>query len=260
MRRTLGPLPFLLALVVYLVASNARLRENPLDKLLPSPVRMAAAARSLAFEPDRRSGSRLLWLDTGASLERLGIGMSCAALAGLLLGLNLGLFPGLSALLQPFVTAVSIIPPLAVLPILFIVFGVDELSKVVLIFVGTFPVITREIMLAARNIPREQIVKALTLGATQLEVVYRIVLPQLLPRLLETVRLTLGSAWLFLIASEAIAAENGLGYRIFLMRRYLAMDVILPYALWITVLGFAFDLALKYFIAWRYPWYGVEEE
>ncbi len=260
MRRILGVLPFLIAFAVYLGVSNARLRDNPMDKLLPSPVRMAESATRMAVEPDRRSGSRLLWLDTRASLKRLGLGMGCGAVLGLFLGINLGLLPGLSALMQPFVTAVSIIPPLAVLPILFIAFGVDELSKVVLIFVGTFPVITRDITLAARNIPREQIVKALTLGASELEVIYLIILPQLVPRLLETVRLNLGSAWLFLIASEAIASENGLGYRIFLMRRYLAMDVIIPYALWITALGFVFDWGLKYLIRRLYPWYSSEEE
>ncbi len=260
MRRVLGTLPFFFALLVYLAASNARLRENPMDKLLPSPAGMTEAARRMALEPDRRSGSRLLWLDTASSLKRLGMGISCGAAVGFFLGLNLGLLPGLSALLQPFVTAVSIIPPLAVLPILFIAFGVDELAKVVLIFVGTFPVITRDIMLAARNTPREQVVKALTLGASELEVVYRIVLPQLMPRLLETVRLSLGAAWLFLIASEAIAAESGLGYRIFLMRRYLAMDVILPYTAWITILGFGADLGLKQIIRRVYPWYSSEDD
>ena len=75
------------------------------------------------------------------------------------------------------------------------------------------------------------------------------------PRLLAAVRLALGAAWLFLIASEAIASTDGLGYRIFLVRRYLAMDVIIPYVLWITILGFSFDWLLLKWSAWRYPWY-----
>ncbi|MBI5210586.1 MAG: ABC transporter permease subunit [Elusimicrobia bacterium] len=244
---------------VYLGASFVRRLDNPQDKLLPSPAQMLQAGRRMAFEPDRRTGDKLLWLDTRSSLKRLAIGVSAAAAAGLLLGLNLGLLPGINVLLQPIVTMGSIIPPLALLPILFIVFGVDELSKVVLIFVGTFPVITRGIMLEARRTPREQIVKALTLGASQLEVIYRIVMPQLLPRLLEAVRLSLGGAWLFLIASEAIASESGLGYRIFLVRRYMAMDVIIPYAMWITALGFGMDWGLKKLIARLYPWYSSED-
>jgi len=171
------------------------------------------------------------------------------------LGLNMGLFPGLRASLLAFVTFLSMVPPLAILPILFISLGVDELAKVMLIFLGTFPIITRDIYLTVSRIPREQITKALTLGAGELALVYRIILPQVLPRLIDAVRLTLGAAWLFLIAAEAIASTDGLGYRIFLVRRYLAMDVILPYVLWITLLGFTMDWALRRLLRWRFSWY-----
>ena len=68
-------------------------------------------------------------------------------------------------------------------------------------------------------------------------------------------RLSLGPAWLCLIAAEAIAATEGLGYRIFLVRRYLAMDVILPYVVWITLLAFAIDFLLRRYSQWRYPWF-----
>jgi NitT/TauT family transport system permease protein len=75
-----------------------------------------------------------------------------------------------------------------------------------------------------------------------------------LPRLIGALRLSLGPAWLFLIAAEAIAATEGLGYRIFLVRRFLAMDVILPYVAWITLLAFAMDWLLarlsRRFFAW----------
>ena len=68
-------------------------------------------------------------------------------------------------------------------------------------------------------------------------------------------RLALGPAWLFLIAAEAIASESGLGYRIFLVRRYLAMDVILPYVAWITLLAFLIDLrAAPRSRAALFPW------
>jgi NitT/TauT family transport system permease protein len=94
-----------------------------------------------------------------------------------------------------------------------------------------------------------------TLGANTWQIITRLVWPQIMPRLLSSVRLSLGSAWLFLIAAEAIAATEGLGYRIFLVRRYLAMDVILPYVAWITFLAFALDFALKRYSQWRYPWF-----
>jgi len=68
-------------------------------------------------------------------------------------------------------------------------------------------------------------------------------------------RLSLGGGWLFLIAAEAIASTDGLGYRIFLVRRYLAMDVIIPYVLWITLLGFTIDWSLRRIVRSRYRWY-----
>lgn len=248
-------LPFILVIALYLAASSIRHADNPSDKLLPTPVQMVDAIDRMAFTPDRRTGDYLLWADTIASLQRLFIGVSLAALVGLLLGLNMGVFPGLSTTFAAFVTFISMIPPLAILPILFISFGVDELAKVMLIFIGIMPLITRDIFLAVKKIPREQVTKAMTLGASQLELTYRIILPQILPRLIEALRLTLGAAWLFLIAAEAIAADQGLGYRIFLVRRYLAMDVILPYVMWITLLGYVFDLLLRMLLRKAFPWY-----
>jgi NitT/TauT family transport system permease protein len=155
----------------------------------------------------------------------------------------------------PFLTIVALVPPLSILPILFIALGVEEFSKNTLIFIGVFPLIARDILLATEQIPRENLVKAMTLGASPLGVTYRVVMPQMIPRLIDTVRLALGGAWLFLIAAEAIASTEGLGYRIFLVRRYLAMDVILPYVAWITFLGFSIDWLLKTWLRRRFGWY-----
>lgn len=254
-RVSLAVLPFILMVVLYLVFSHERHVENESDKVLPTFAQMAAAVDRMAFSEDPRTGTHLMLQDTLASLGRLALGLSLASLVGLWLGLNMGVFPGFKELSTSFVTFVSMIPPLSILPILFISFGVDELAKVMLIFIGIFPVLTRDIQLAVQRIPREQITKALTLGASNVSLTYRIILPQILPRLVEALRLSLGAAWLFLIAAEAIAAEQGLGYRIFLVRRYLAMDVILPYVLWITLLGYTIDLLLRWLLRFCFPWY-----
>jgi NitT/TauT family transport system permease protein len=254
LRWFLGAVPLVILVVLYLGVSHVRLANNPGDKLTPSVAGMARAVKMMAFTQDSRTGGYLMLDDTISSLRRLFIGVGAAAVVGLFLGLNMGMLPGMGALGAPAVTFLSIVPPLAILPILFIIFGVGELGKVMLIFLGGVFTITRDVEYATRAIPREQTVKALTLGGSQLEVIYRVVLPQILPRLLVAVRLSLGTAWLFLIASEAIAASDGLGYRIFLVRRYLSMDIIIPYVLWITFLGFALDTALRFFVRWRYPW------
>ncbi len=253
-RWLLALLPLILLALVYGIASSARLADNPDDKLLPGLTQMVDAMVRMAFEADKRSGDYLLWSDTAASLVRLGLGLGVAALVGLVFGVAAGVFPLLSAPLSPLMTVFSMIPPLAVLPILFIVFGLDELSKVMLIVIGVAPILARDLEQRAREIPQELCVKAQTLGANSWTLVLRVVLPQLLSRLLVSLRLMLGSAWLFLISAEAISATAGLGYRIFLVRRYLAMDVILPYVVWITLLAWLMDWGLRGLNRWLFPW------
>ena len=251
----LGLLPIVLLVLAYWLASDARLAENPNDKLMPAFSSFVDAIDRLAFEPNKRSGEYLFWNDTAASLQRIAIGVALSALIGLVFGIITGLLPLVRAGLSPLVTILALIPPMAILPILFIVFGLGELSKVMLIVIGITPFIIRDLQGRVLEIPQEILIKAQTLGANTWQIVLRVVLPQVLPRLLDAVRLSLGSAWLFLIAAEAIAATEGLGYRIFLVRRYMSMDIILPYVAWIAVLAFAMDWSLKTLSRWLFPWY-----
>jgi NitT/TauT family transport system permease protein len=254
----LSMLPFILVICAYLFYSHARLIDNPGDKLLPAPATIASTMHRYAFEEDERSGERIFWTDTGASLERLLAGLAVSAVLGLCLGLAIGVVPYLRVTLAPFVAAVSLIPPLAILPVLFIVVGLGELAKITLIIIGVAPIIVRDLAMRTAELPSEQIIKAQTLGASTWQLVIRVVLPQMWPRLIDALRLTLGSAWLFLIAAEAIASTEGLGYRIFLVRRYLAMDVILPYVAWITLLAFTMDWLLRTLRARAFAWATVQ--
>lgn len=251
----LTALPFILSIAIYFAASQIRHADNPGDKILPTFTQMGEAVYKMAFEIDPRTGERLMLTDTLSSMKRIFIGMIAASLIGLIIGLNMGLFPGVEALSSVFITFISIIPPLSILPIIFITLGVDEFAKIMLIFIGTFPLICRDIYLTVKKIPQEQITKSLTLGASQFQTTYGIIMPQVIPRLIDTTRLSFGAAWLFLIAAEAIVSDSGLGYRIFLVRRYLAMDIIIPYVFLITFLGFAIDWSLKKLVARRYSWY-----
>jgi NitT/TauT family transport system permease protein len=253
-RVLLALIPFFLIALVYVVGSAERRAVNPDDKLLPPVTEMVETTTTLAFRPDRRSGEIVLWVDTAASLQRLFIGLAIATAIGLALGLAIGLVPFVGATFGSLIAVLSMIPPMAVLPILFIVFGLGELSKVVLIVFGVAPCIVRDLALAVGKLPTEQLVKAQSLGASTWQIALRVVLPQIMPRLIESVRLMLGPAFLFLISAEAIAADVGLGYRIFLMRRYLAMDVILPYVAWITLLAYLMDYALASIARRSFPW------
>ncbi|WP_299316530.1 ABC transporter permease [uncultured Halomonas sp.] len=258
-RWLLGLLPFVLLAMVYLSLSNARLAENPNDRLLPAPATMAQSFHHLATAENVRTGQVTLWADTFASLERLLIGVTISALIGLSVGLLNGGLPLIRAKLSPLVTVVSLIPPMAILPILFIAFGTGEAAKIALIVIGVTPFLIRDLQGHALRLPDEQLIKAQTLGGSSWQILVRVLLPQLTPRLLNATRLALGTAWLFLIAAEAIASQEGLGYRIFLVRRYLSMDVILPYVAWITFLAFLLDQALAWTSRLAFPWYHAGE-
>lgn len=250
----LGLLPILALVMVYLLVASARHADNPRDKITPIPSAMAAAVHTMAFEVDPRTGEVPLVADTKASLRRLGIAIAFAAATTLVLGLGIGLLPYVRAGLGPLVAAISVIPPIAVLPVLFIVFGLGETAKIVLIFVGVTPVMIRDLSSHVAGIPEEQIVKAQTLGASTWLTLIRVALPQAMPRLIDSLRLALCPAWVYLISAEAIAADVGLGYRIFLVRRYLAMDIILPYVVWISLLAVIMDFALLSWSRAAYPW------
>jgi NitT/TauT family transport system permease protein len=253
----LAALPFALTCGAYLLFSHLRLAENPNDKLLPAFGSMVEAVGNLAFHPDPRTGVYIFWADTAASLQRLLVALAISTAAAVVLGVAMGLLPLMGALLGPFVSVVSMAPPLALLPILFIVMGLGEASKIALIVIGSLPFLVRDLALRVSELPREQFLKAQTLGASTWQIALRVVLPQMLPRLVDALRLTLGPAWLFLIAAEAIASDSGLGYRIFLVRRYLAMDVILPYVAWITLLAFLSDAALRWVQTRAFPWFAA---
>jgi NitT/TauT family transport system permease protein len=250
----LGLLPFVLMAILYGVNSAQRLHENPDDRLLPSFTQLVQGVKMIAVDEDPRTGDIILWADTEASLKRIGWAVGASALIGLLFGVVAGMLPYVRALTSPTVTTLSLIPPMAILPILFVAFGLDEFAKVMLIIIGIAPLLIRDLQARVMEIPAEMLIKAQSLGASSWQVALRVVLPQVLPRLIDGVRLALGPAWLFLISAEAIAAEQGLGYRIFLIRRYMSMDIILPYVLWITLLAFAADRLLYLLNRRCFPW------
>ncbi|MCP4655811.1 MAG: ABC transporter permease subunit [bacterium] len=243
---------FLLCIGAYLVTAHVRHQENPQDKLVPTLSKMAEGFYRTAFEPDRK-GEYRLWVDTLASGKRFLISLALIVFA-VLLGLHMGVLPYVEKLLLRFVLFFDKIPALAVLPILFIIFGLGEVSKLALIVIGVFPTIILDTYLRAQALPREQITKGLTLGATDFEVIFNIVMPQILPEVLDTIRLNFKAIILFLIAGESLAAAAGLGYRIFVVRRYIAMDIIIPYVIWMSLLALLADLAVRLWIRWRYRW------
>ena len=125
--------PFVLLALAYALGSAARLADNPSDKLLPALATLVDTINRMAFQPDVRTGELLLWTDTWSSLGRLFAGLGISTAIALGFGMAIGMFPFVRAFLAPFFAAISMVPPLALLPILFIVMGLGETSKITLI-------------------------------------------------------------------------------------------------------------------------------
>lgn len=252
---------------LYLYTAAARHRENPEDRVTPTIGQMirgmSGAATTASADDDaqtqpaslvQRFSTSMLWKDTVATGRRFFYSMALLFPA-VLLGLHMGLFPHVGAFFLRFVLFFDKIIALSLLPILFIAFGIDELSKIMLIVIGVTPTIILDTFNLARAVPGEQVVKAFTLGAGDFDVAYRVVLKQIWPRVLNSIRLNLKAVMLFLFAGEMIASTDGLAYRIALLRRHMGMDVIIPYVLWVALLLFLVDLTMRVVNRKLHPWF-----
>jgi NitT/TauT family transport system permease protein len=251
---TLSWFLFVAGIAAYFVAAQQRHRENPDDRVMPTLTQMTEAFREAAAKPAEGDERSMLMTDTLATGRRFLISVALL-LPAVLLGLHMAMFPYFGAFFLRFFQFFDKIVALSLLPILFIVFGIDELSKIMLIVIGVAPTIILDTVNLAKSVPREQIVKGFTLGAGDFAITYRIVLKQIFPRVLNSIRLNLKAVMLFLFAGEMIASTDGLAYRIALLRRHMGMDTILPYVLWVALLLFAVDLGMSTLNKKLHPWF-----
>jgi len=258
---------FAAGIAAYFQVSIARHKENPEDRVMPTVGQMVQGMADAVLKPaeedealpDNATAAQklrgsMLWKDTVATARRFVYSMALLVPA-VLIGLHMGLFPYFGAFFLRFFLFFDKIVALSLLPILFIAFGIDELSKIMLIVIGVAPTVILDVFNLTRGVPREQIVKAFTLGAGDFDVAYIVVLKQILPRVLNSIRLNLKAVMLFLFAGEMIASTDGLAYRIALLRRHMGMDVIIPYVLWVALLLFLVDTGMRMLNQRLHPWF-----
>jgi NitT/TauT family transport system permease protein len=259
---------FATGVVSYFYVALERHRDNPDDRVMPTIAQMVRAFQDAALKPAEeeeqdaaaartpvaRLRASMLWKDTAATSRRFLISVALLFPA-VLLGLHMAMFPYIGALFLRFIQFFDKIVALSLLPIIFIAFGIDELSKIMLIVIGVTPTIILDTFNLSKSVPSEQVVKAFTLGAGDFTIAYRIIFKQILPRVLNSIRLNLKSVMLFLFAGEMIASTDGLAYRIALLRRHMGMDTIIPYVLWVALLLFLVDLGMSTLNRKLHPWF-----
>jgi NitT/TauT family transport system permease protein len=266
---TLSWLIFAVGAIFYFYTAQQRHKENPDDRVMPTVTQMVKAFGDAALKPAEdeevqegaasqslweRIRHSMLWKDTKATGRRFLISVALLFPA-VLLGLHMAMFPYIGAVFLRFFQFFDKIVALSLLPILFIAFGIDELGKIALIVIGVAPTIILDTYNLSKSVPHEQVVKAFTLGAGGFTITYRVILKQILPRVLNSIRLNLKAIMLFLFAGEMIASTDGLAYRIALLRRHMGMDTILPYVLWVALLLFLVDLGMNVLNRRLHPWF-----
>jgi len=236
----------------YYVYRQAQSGGNP--RFSPGLGQLWTAFRELTAV-DPRTETVPFWVDTRASLAILAKGLGIGVAISTAVGIAMGVLSTVHAMVSPVVTAIAKVPPTALIALFMVVFGVTgDAFKVALIAFGISPTLALGVAMVARAVPRNTIVKAYSLGATTLQVVVKAIVPQVLPQVIEMIRLAVGPAWIYLIAAEYINASEGIGHGIVLSQRMVRIDHILVYVIWLAILGTMIDFSFQQLSRLVAPW------
>lgn len=240
----IASLTFILPLISWIFISRAQWID-PL--FLPPPEALWRTAVDL-------SSSGKLWQDLGASIFRVFSGFLLAAIIAIPLGILMGTFSAANALLEPVTDFIRYMPAAAFIPLIMLYVGIDESSKILMIFIGTYFQLVLMVAVVARNVSIDLIKVGYTLGTNRRQTLLHIIVPASLPGLCDTLRITLGWAWTYVVVAELIAAQQGLGFRIMEAQRFLQTPTIFLYIMLIGLLGLITDQLLRYLAAKALPW------
>jgi NitT/TauT family transport system permease protein len=231
-------------LLIWCVLTYGRI-VSPL--FLPSPTLTIGSGIAMA-----RDGT--LTENASASLIVIVSGWALAVVAGVPVGILMGSFKAVEALIEPIVDFVRYLPVSALIPLLILYIGIGMAEKVAVIFIGTFFQLVLLVADVAAHVPHEQIDVSYTLGATRSQVIRRVLVPATLPGVMDTLRITMGWAWTYLVVAELVSADRGLGFMILDSMRGFFVDRIFVGLAVIGGLGLLFDITFKWLHRRLLPW------
>ncbi|MDB5981115.1 MAG: taurine transporter, permease protein [Pseudomonas sp.] len=214
---------------------------------MPSP-------QSVVLSVGRWWSDEGLLSDIGISVYRVMAGFGFSALFAIPLGLYIGTYRPVQVFLEPLTDFIRYMPAVAFIPLVMLWAGIDEGSKILIIFIGTFFQMVLMVAEDVRRVPMAQIETAQTMGATRSEIVKLVILPSARPALLDTLRITCGWAWTYLVVAELVAANSGLGYAILKAQRYMHTDKIFAGIMLIGLIGLLTDQAFRWIGRRAFPW------
>ena len=197
-----------------------------------------------------------IFTDIEVSALRIAVGFLAAVIIGVPLGILMGRSQVIFRIIDPFLQFIRPVPPLAYIPLLVVWFGIGELPKIVLILIGTLPVIIISTVSGVRGTPIQRIRVAQCLGATPLQLFWFTILPSALPEIFTGMRIGIGIAWSCLVAAEFIAADAGLGYLVQYAGNQLQVGIIFVGIIMIGLLGYGMELVIRGLERLAVPWKG----
>ncbi len=226
-----------------------------LYKILPTYSRMWEGITSYTKKSKRNPDkpSKLVG-DVQASLTILLSGIAIVMAVSVIAGILLGTFPIAHATFMPTINVFSIVPPPATVPLLFVAFTPGFELSIVIIFIFLFFIVTKDIVNQLHSIPKNRSTLLLTKGASELEIAkanYKMIIPGIL----KTLQLNLPMAWVGVYFAETLGVEGGLGFRTFLLKRFVAHDIIIPYIVIVTLIAMVLFFMISIILKTKYRWY-----
>ena len=214
---------------------------------LPSPGRVFQAGVDLFVELGFTT-------DILNSVYRVMLGFIVAALIGVPLGLFMGTFKVAEAFTEPVVGFIRYMPASAFIPLFILWLGIGDIEKIAIIFVGSFFQLVLMVAVVAKNVHKDMLETAYTLGAKRFQVIWKVLLPASLPGIVDTLRIIVGWAWTYIIVAELVASASGIGYMIISAQRMLRTGNIIFGILTIGILGLITDYFFKWLYNRLFPW------
>jgi NitT/TauT family transport system permease protein len=237
-----------LGLVLPFVAWAALSASGWIDPVfMPGPAAVFRRLATWLLEDD-------LLADTSISVYRVLAGFVLSAALALPIGLLIGAFRPVEALLEPLTDFIRYMPAVAFIPLVMLWFGIEESAKIAIIFIGTFFQMVLMVAENVRLVPAAQIEAAQTMGATRDEILRLVLLQSAKPAILDTLRITMGWAWTYLVVAELVASNSGLGYAILKAQRFLKTDTIFGGIILIGVIGLLMDQAFRWLHRRAFPY------
>jgi NitT/TauT family transport system permease protein len=214
---------------------------------LPSPGRVFQAGVDLFVELGFTT-------DILNSVYRVMMGFVIAAIIGVPIGLIMGTFKVAEAFTEPVVGFIRYMPASAFIPLFILWLGIGDVEKIAIIFVGSFFQLVLMVAVVAKNVHKDLLETAYTLGAKRFQVIRKVLLPASLPGIVDTLRIIVGWAWTYIIVAELVASASGIGYMIISSQRMLRTGNIIFGILTIGMLGLITDFFAKWLYNKLFPW------